>query len=136
MVLGVLLVILIYVLVNIAFVRVLGISRMAGDPFVAASAGNALFGARGDLVIRLLVLVSILSGMNACALMAPRILLALSRDRLLPETLQTVNAGAGPRRWHTGSQSRSRPGSSSRARSPRCWRCARSSSWSTTPCRL
>jgi basic amino acid/polyamine antiporter, APA family len=96
MVLGVLLVILIYVLVNVAFVRVLGMSRMAGDPFVAASAGEALFGARGDLVIRLLVLVSILSGMNACALMAPRILLAMSRDRLLPAALETVNAGGTP----------------------------------------
>ena len=96
MMLGVLLVILIYVLVNIAFVRVLGVSRMAGDPFVAASAGEALFGARGDLVIRLLVLVSILSGMNACALMAPRVLLAMSRDRLVPAALQTVNAGGTP----------------------------------------
>jgi basic amino acid/polyamine antiporter, APA family len=96
MVLGVLLVILIYVLVNVAFVRVLGMSRMAGDPFVAASAGEALFGARGDLVIRLLVLISILSGMNACALMAPRVLLAMSRDRLLPAALETVNPGGTP----------------------------------------
>jgi APA family basic amino acid/polyamine antiporter len=96
MVLGVLLVILIYVLVNVAFVRVLGIGRMAGDPFVAASAGKALFGARGDLVIRLLVLVSILSGMNACALMAPRVMLAMSRDRLLPAAFETVNAGGTP----------------------------------------
>jgi basic amino acid/polyamine antiporter, APA family len=96
MVMGVLLVILIYVLVNVAFVRVLGISRMAGDPFVAASAGKALFGARGDLVIRLLVLVSILSGMNACALMAARVLHAMSLDRLLPGALSTVNAGGTP----------------------------------------
>lgn len=96
MVLGVLLVILIYVLVNVAFVRVLGIGRMAGDPFVAASAGKALFGARGDLVIRLLVLVSILSGMNACALMAPRVMVAMSRDRLLPAAFETVNAGGTP----------------------------------------
>jgi APA family basic amino acid/polyamine antiporter len=96
MVLGVVLVILIYVLVNVAFVRVLGLSRMAGDPFVAASAGHALFGARGDLVIRLLVLVSILSGMNACALMAPRVILAMSRDRLLPAALDTVNPGGTP----------------------------------------
>jgi basic amino acid/polyamine antiporter, APA family len=96
MVLGVLLVILIYVLVNVAFVRVLGMGRMAGDPFVAASAGKALFGDRGDLVIRLLVLISILSGMNACALMAPRVLLAMSRDRLLPAALETVNPGGTP----------------------------------------
>ena len=96
MVLGVLLVILIYVLVNVAFLRVLGISRMAGDPFVAASAGKLLFGDRGDLVIRLLVLISILSGMNACALMAPRVMLAMSRDRLLPGAFETVNAGGTP----------------------------------------
>jgi basic amino acid/polyamine antiporter, APA family len=96
MVLGVLLVILIYVLVNVAFVRVLGIARMAGDPFVAASAGKAIFGPRGDLVIRLLVLISIMSGMNACALMAPRVMLAMSRDRLLPRTFETVNAGGTP----------------------------------------
>ena len=98
MVLGVLLVILIYVLVNVAFVRVLGLGRMAGDPFVAASAGQALFGARGDLVIRLLVLVSILSGMNACALMAPRVLLAMSRDRLLPAALADGEPGRHPER--------------------------------------
>jgi basic amino acid/polyamine antiporter, APA family len=96
MVVGVLVVILIYLLVNVAFVRVLGVSRMAGDPFVAASAGQALFGARGDVVIRVLVLVSILSGMNACALMAPRVMLAMSRDRLLPAALETVNAGGTP----------------------------------------
>ncbi|HEX6432766.1 MAG TPA: APC family permease [Gemmatimonadales bacterium] len=96
MVLGVLVVILIYVLVNVAFVRVVGIGGMAGDPFVAATAGKVLFGDRGDLVIRLLVLISILSGMNACALMAPRVLLAMSRDRLLPAALDTVNPGGTP----------------------------------------
>jgi APA family basic amino acid/polyamine antiporter len=96
MMLGVLLVILIYVLLNVAFVRVLGIDRMAGDPFVAATAGKALFGDRGDLVIRLLVLISILSGMNACALMAPRVMLAMSSDRLLPASLETVNPGGTP----------------------------------------
>jgi APA family basic amino acid/polyamine antiporter len=96
MVLGVLLVIVIYLLVNIAFIRVLGIGRMAGDPFVAASATKALFGARGDLVIRLLVLLAILSGMNACTLQAPRVLLGLSRDRMLPAALERVNVGGTP----------------------------------------
>ena len=96
MIMGVLLVILIYVLVNVAFVRVLGIDRIAGDPFVAAKAGKALFGMRGDLVIRFIVLISILSGMNACALMAARVLLAMSRDRLLPAALEKINVGGTP----------------------------------------
>lgn len=100
MVTGVLLVILIYVLVNIGFVRVLGLAKMAGDPFVAASAGKALFGSQGDLVIRLLVLLAILSGMNACVLMAPRIILAMSRDGLLPAAFDTVNRGGTPGMAH------------------------------------
>jgi len=103
MVLGVLLVILIYVLVNLALVRVLGIAQMAGDPFVAASAGKALFGDRGDLVIRSLVLLSILSGINACLLMAPRVVLAMSRDRLLPAGFETVNPGGTPTVGHWAS---------------------------------
>ena len=100
MVLGVLLVMLIYVLINLALVRVLGIGRMAGDPFVAASAGKALFGERGDLVIRSLVLVSILGGINACLLMAPRVVLAMGRDRLLPAGFETVNSGGTPTVGH------------------------------------
>jgi APA family basic amino acid/polyamine antiporter len=103
MVLGVLLVILIYVLVNVALVRVLGIGGMAGDPFVAATAGKALFGERGDLVIRSLVLLSILSGLNACLLMAPRVVLAMSRDRLLPAGFETVNPGGTPTVGHWAS---------------------------------
>jgi basic amino acid/polyamine antiporter, APA family len=100
MVLGVLVVILIYVFTNLAFVRVLGTSRMAGDPFVAATAAKAMFGERGDLVIRLLVLVSILSGMNACLLMAPRVVFAMGRDRLLPKGFESVNAGGTPTVGH------------------------------------
>jgi APA family basic amino acid/polyamine antiporter len=103
MVLGVLLVILIYVLVNVAFVRVLGIGRIAGDPFVAGSAGEALFGPRGDLVIRSLVLLSILGGINATLLMSPRVVLAMSRDRLLPAGFETVNAGGTPTVGHWAS---------------------------------
>jgi APA family basic amino acid/polyamine antiporter len=71
-------------------------ARMAGDPFVAASAGNVLFGPAGDLVIRLLVLLAILSGMNACVLMAPRVLLAMSTDGLLPPAFDRVNPGGTP----------------------------------------
>jgi len=96
MMVGVLVVIAIYVLLNLAFLRVLGVGAMAGDPFVAASAGRAIFGDRGDLVIRGLVLVSILGGINACALMAPRVLVAMSGDRLLPERCEGVSSSGTP----------------------------------------
>jgi APA family basic amino acid/polyamine antiporter len=55
------------------------------------------------MVIRLLVLLSILSGINACLLMAPRVVLALGRDRLLPGGFETVNAGGTPTVGHWAS---------------------------------
>ena len=103
MVFGVLLVLGLYVLLNLGLVRVLGMDRMAGDPFVAATAGKALFGERGDLVIRSLVLLSILSGINACLLMAPRVVYAMGRDRLLPAGFEAVNVGGTPTVGHWAS---------------------------------
>ncbi len=96
MVRGVLVVIAIYVLLNVAYLRVLGVERMAGDPFVAASAGQALFGDRGDLIIRLLVLGAILGGLNALTMMAPRVPMAMSRDGLMPRAFDNVDSGGTP----------------------------------------
>lgn len=100
---GVLTVIVIYLLLNIGILKVLGIAQMAGDPFVAATAGKALFGEKGDLVIRLLVLLSIAGGINACLMMAPRVMLAMSRDRLVPHHFEIVNAGGTPSVAHWAS---------------------------------
>ncbi len=93
---GVLAVLVIYLLFNLATVRVLGIEAMAGDPFVAASVGTALFGAKGDLILRLLVLGTILGAANALMMMLGRIPLAMSEDRLMPERFTSVNAGGTP----------------------------------------
>jgi APA family basic amino acid/polyamine antiporter len=92
----VLAVLLIYLLFNLAMVRVIGVEAMAGDPFVAATAGTALFGSMGDLILRLLVLGSILGAANALLMMVSRIPLAMGEDRLMPERLTAVNPGGTP----------------------------------------
>lgn len=93
---GVLIVILIYVLFNVAMLRILGIAAMGSDPFVAGSAGAILFGPKGDLVIRVIVLIALLGGINANTLFAARIPLAMSRDGLMPQRIDLVNAGGTP----------------------------------------
>jgi APA family basic amino acid/polyamine antiporter len=75
---GVLAVAVIYLLVNIGFLYVLPLSRMAGDPLVAATAAKEMFGPRGDAVIRVLTIVSLVSALNAYQLMTPRVLYRLS----------------------------------------------------------
>jgi APA family basic amino acid/polyamine antiporter len=96
MIVGVLVVIAIYVLFNVAMLRVVGIEAMAGDEFVAGSAGAILFGPKGDLVIRMVVLIALLGGINANTLLAARIPLAMSRDGLMPKRIDLVNAGGTP----------------------------------------
>jgi APA family basic amino acid/polyamine antiporter len=75
---GVLAVAVIYLLVNIGFLYVLPLSRMAGDSLVAATAAKEMFGPRGDTVIRVLTIVSLVSALNAYQLMTPRVLYRLS----------------------------------------------------------
>lgn len=93
---GVLLVLAIYLALNVAFLSVVPIAEMAGDPFVAATVASRLFGATGDTVLRVVMIVSLLATVNAIVLMASRVPFALSRDGLLPATLQRVNRGGTP----------------------------------------
>jgi basic amino acid/polyamine antiporter, APA family len=93
---GVLAVIAIYVLVNFAFVYVLGMPGLAASDFAAGSAAQALFGARGDTIVRALLIVGLLSGINAYVMFGPRVLYAMSRDGLFPAAGLTVNAGGTP----------------------------------------
>jgi APA family basic amino acid/polyamine antiporter len=93
---GVLLVLAIYLLLNAAFLRVMPIQDMAGDPFVAATAAARLFGPTGDTVIRIVMLLSLIAAVNALLLMASRVPFAMSRDRLLPALLHRVNPGGTP----------------------------------------
>lgn len=93
---GVLLVLIIYLLLNAAFLRAVPIQEMAGDPFVAATAAARLFGPTGDTVIRVVMLLSLLAAVNALQLMATRVPFAMSRDRLLPAFLHRVNPGGTP----------------------------------------
>jgi APA family basic amino acid/polyamine antiporter len=93
---GVAAIIAIYVLVNIAFVHVLGMRGLAASDFAAGAAAQALFGARGDTVIRALLMVALFSGVNAYALFCSRIPYAMARDGLFPKWGLTVNAGGTP----------------------------------------
>ncbi len=96
MISGVLVVLVIYLLLNIAMLRVLGVDRMAGDAFPAATVAGLLFGAKGDLILRLIILGSFLGAINANVMMAPRVVIAMSEDRLMPPAFTTVNAGGTP----------------------------------------
>ena len=93
---GVLAVIGIYMLLNVAFLRVLPLSNMAGETLVAAAAAKAIFGPSGDTVVRVVILLSLLSAANAILLIGSRLPYGLSRDGLLAKGMSKVNTGGTP----------------------------------------
>jgi APA family basic amino acid/polyamine antiporter len=93
---GVLAVIAIYLLVNLAVLYVLPISEVAGKDLALGAAAEVIFGARGDQIFRSLMIVSMLSAVNACHLMATRVLFAMSRDGLFAAKVARANEGGTP----------------------------------------
>lgn len=93
---GVLSVIAIYVLVNLALIHVMPLSEIAGEPLAVGKAAGIIFGRYGDTVIRVLAIVSMLSTVNAYTLSAPRTLYAMSCDGLFTHHGTSVNKGGTP----------------------------------------
>jgi APA family basic amino acid/polyamine antiporter len=93
---GVLAIIAIYLLVNLALLYVLGISNMAGQDYAAGAAARIIFGPHGDTIFRVLAILSMLSAINAYHLMSTRVLFAMSRDGLFTKKAAEVNEGGTP----------------------------------------
>ncbi|MCP9890753.1 amino acid permease [Cyanobium sp. Aljojuca 7D2] len=93
---GVLAVLVLYLLINLALLHVLPIAQLASSSLPAAAAAQALAGPLGGLLITAIALVSLLGLINTVVMAAPRILFGLSRDGLLPSAVAAVNGGGTP----------------------------------------
>jgi APA family basic amino acid/polyamine antiporter len=93
---GVLSVMGIYLLVNLALVYLLPISQIAGQNFALGLAADKIFGAHGDQIIRAIMVLSLLSCINANQLMATRVPFAMSREGLFSSRAARVNEGGTP----------------------------------------
>jgi basic amino acid/polyamine antiporter, APA family len=86
----------IYLLLNIGLVYLLPMASFAGNNFVLGVAAQRIFGAYGDTVVRWVMVVSLISGVNAILLESSRVLLGMSRDGFFSRRGSTINAGGTP----------------------------------------
>jgi basic amino acid/polyamine antiporter, APA family len=93
---GVLSIIAIYLLVNLALLYVLPVPQIAGEEFAAGALAGVVFGQYGDAAFRTLAILSMLSAINAYHLMASRVLFAMGRDGLVSHRAAVVNEGGTP----------------------------------------
>lgn len=96
MTIGVLLIVGIYLLVNLALFYVLPIEQLAQSKLPAADAIQALFGPASAKVVTLLLMISIMGIINAQIMFNPRVLFAISRDGLFARYFTRVNSGGTP----------------------------------------
>lgn len=86
----------IYLLINLALLYVLPLSRIAGQELAIGTAAQALFGIHAATIISVIATVSMLSTINANNMITSRILFAMSRDGLFSERAVRVNRGGTP----------------------------------------
>jgi APA family basic amino acid/polyamine antiporter len=89
-------VVLIYLLVNAAVLYVLPMHEIAGNNFSVGLAAQRVFGSHGDFIFRSIMVVALLSSINALHLMSARVIYAMSRDGLFFRRVSRVNKGGTP----------------------------------------
>jgi basic amino acid/polyamine antiporter, APA family len=93
---GVLSVIVVYLLVNLALLAVLPIPDLAKSTLPGADAAAVIAGDRGKQLITVLSVLSLLPLLNAILMIGTRILFAMGRDGLVSPRTASVNAGGTP----------------------------------------
>jgi basic amino acid/polyamine antiporter, APA family len=94
---GTVVLIVLYVAVNAALLRVLPLSALASSDLPAAAAARLVFPRGGGELVTLIALLTVLSLVNATLLLAPRVLFAIGRDGLFTRKAAAVSAGGTPR---------------------------------------
>ncbi len=86
----------IYLLLNLVALYVLPMNEIAGNHFVLGTVADRVFGKFGDPIIRSIMIISMLSCLNANQLFCTRTLYAMSSDGLFFRQAAKVNAGGTP----------------------------------------
>jgi basic amino acid/polyamine antiporter, APA family len=94
---GTLVVMALYVLINVAMLRVLPLPLLAHSDLPAAAVAEIVFPRGGAELVTAIAILTVLSLINATLLQAPRVLFAIGRDGLFTQKAAQVSAGGTPR---------------------------------------
>lgn len=92
---GMLIVTAVYVLVNWAYLRVLGVEGVAGSELVAAAAARAALGPLGEGFVSVAIYISAAGFINAAILQMPRVYYAMAAEGVLPPAFLRVDPSSG-----------------------------------------
>ena len=93
---GAIIVIVIYVVINMAFLYVVPASVLANSPLAASDVAKVVFGENGAMIVTIIAVFSVIGILNAYMMIPSRILYGMSRDDYFIEKGTAVNKGGTP----------------------------------------
>lgn len=89
--LAIALIITLYMLVNYAYVKVIGFEELKTSKNIAAIMASKIFGPQADIVLSVLLFLGVLAYINGSLLSNPRVMYAMGKDNILPRSFTKQN---------------------------------------------
>lgn len=88
---GISVIITLYLLINYAYVKVIGFEELKTSNNIAAIMASKIFGVQAERVLSVLLFLGVLAYVNAVLLSNPRVMYAMSEDKILPSAFTKRN---------------------------------------------
>jgi basic amino acid/polyamine antiporter, APA family len=89
--LGIFIIIVLYLTINYAYVKVIGFETLKHSKNIAAIMASKIFGVDAERILSVLLFLSVLAYINVLLLSNPRVMYAMSEDKILPKVFQKRN---------------------------------------------
>jgi APA family basic amino acid/polyamine antiporter len=88
---GIIIIILLYFLINYAYVNVIGFEQLKTAKNIAAIMASKVFGQNAERILSVLLFLSVLAYVNITLMSNPRVMAAMSDDNILPAAFKKRN---------------------------------------------
>lgn len=88
---GITIIIILYLLINYAYVRVIGFEQLKTSKNIAAIMASKVFGENAERILSGLLFLSVLGYVNVSLMSNPRVMAAMSEDKILPPSFKKRN---------------------------------------------
>lgn len=88
---GMFIIVSLYMLVNYAYVRVIGFDELKDSKNIAAIMASKVFGSKAETVLSVFLFLGVLAYINGSLLSNPRVMYAMSNDKVLPSFFSKTN---------------------------------------------
>ena len=89
---GIFIIVALYLLINYAYVKVIGFETLKTSKNIAAIMASKVLGVNAERILSVLLFLGVLAYINGQLLSNPRVMYAMSDDKLLPRFLQNKNS--------------------------------------------